>query len=158
VSGANLWRVYSAAVPTTAAMVRIATVTAIKTHLQVTAPSTADLTVVGWGVEFETVPTAFVTCELITTTTVAGTGSTAVTPTNLRGSTAFPGTAGFGPSAEGTVVATTKVLDNPILLTNFYAKEWSLGREPILDLSQVLRVRMTTSVTVNALCWMDFAA
>jgi hypothetical protein len=159
VSGANLWRVYSAAVPTTAAMVRIATGTAIKTHLQVTGPSNADLTVVGWGVEFETVPTAFVHCELIETTTVAGTGSTAVVPSPLRGtSTAFPGTAGFGPSAEGTVAATTRVFDNPILLTNYFAKEWSLGREPILDKSNVLRVRMTTSVTVNALCWIDFAA
>lgn len=153
---ANMWRVYSAAVPTTAAMARIATGTAVKTHLQLTAPAGDDLTITGWGVAFETVPSVFVLAELIQTTTVAGTGSTAVTPTNLRGSTASGATAGFAPSAEGTVVATTRVLDAPILNSNFYKWEWSQGREPILGAGQVLRVRLTTSVTVNALCWIDY--
>lgn len=154
---ANMWRVYSAAVPTTAAMARIATGTAVKTHLQLTAPaSDHDLTIFGWGVAFEVVPTAFVLAELIHTTTVAGTGGTSVTPTNLRGSTASSATAAFGPSAEGSVVATTRVFDAPILNSNFYKWEWSQGREPILEASQVLRVRLTTSVTVNALCWIDF--
>lgn len=154
---ANMWRVYSAAVPTTAAMVRIATGTAVKTHLQLTAPATDhDLTIVGWGVAFETIPSAFVLAELIHTTTVAGTGPTAVTPSNLRGSTASGATAGFAPSAEGTVAATTRVFDAPILNSNFYKWEWSQGREPILEAGQVLRVRLTTSITVNALCWIDF--
>lgn len=154
---ANMWRVYSAAVPTTAAMVRVATGTAIKTHLQLTAPSgDHDLTIVGWGVAFESIPTAFVVAELINTTTVAGTGATAVTPTNLRGSAASSATAGFAPSAEGTVAAITKVFDAPILNSNFYKWEWSQGREPILAAGQVLRVRLTTSVSVNALCWIDF--
>lgn len=154
---ANMWRVYSAAVPTTAAMVRIATGTAIKTHLQLTAPaSDHDLTIVRWGVAFETIPTVFVVAELIHTTTVAGTGMTAVTPSNLRGTTASTATAGFGPTGEGSVVATTRVFDAPILNANFYQNEWSQGREPILEASQVLRVRLTTSVTINALCWIDF--
>lgn len=155
-SSANLWRVHSAAVPTTAAMVRVATGTAIKTHLQVTAPATADLTVVAWGVSFETPPSAYVNAELINTTTVAGGTPTAVTPANLRGSTAFAGTAGFAPTTEGTVVATTRVFDTALLLGN-YDHEWSLGREPILDASQVLRIRLTTATTVNALCWMLLA-
>lgn len=153
---ANMWRVYSAAVPTTAAMVRVATGTSIKTHLQLTAPSNQDLTIVGWGVEFEAVPTAFVNVELIWTTTVAGGTPTAVTPTPLRGSTASAATAGFAPSTEGTVVATTRVLDDVLLMSNLYTKEWSLGREPILDASGVLRVRMTTATTINALCYIDF--
>src|SRR6478735_12381059 len=104
---ANLWAVYSAAVPTTAAMARVATGTALKTHLQLTA--SGDLTVVSWGVSLEGTPSVPVYAELINTTTVAGTGATAVTPSNLRGSTASAATAGFAPSAEGTVVATTRV-------------------------------------------------
>jgi hypothetical protein len=97
---------------------------------------------------------------LIETTTVAPTGSTAVVPTPLRGtSTAFPGTAGFGSSAEGSVVATTRTFDTgPPVGVSYYSKEWSLGREPILDKSQVLRVRMTTSPTINAICWIDLGA
>jgi len=153
---ANLWRVYSAAVPTTAAPVGVATGTAIKTHLQLTAPAAGDLTIVGWGVAFESTPTAFVKAELIQTTTVAGGTPTAVTPTPFRGSTASAATAGFAPTTEGTVVATTRSFDNATLLAQYFYKEWSLGREPILDASQVLRIRLTTSVTINAICWIDF--
>jgi len=153
---ANMWQVYSAAVPTTAAMVRQATGTALKTHLQLTAPSNNDLTIISWGVTLETTPTAYVMAELINTTTVAGTGATAVVPSNLRGSTASAATAGFAPSAEGTVVATTRTFDATPMVGSYYEYEWSLGREPILETSQVLRVRLTTSVTVNALCWIVF--
>lgn len=152
-----IYRAYSAAVPTTAAMVSIATGTAIKTHLQVTAPATRELTIIGWGVALEAVPTVFVKAELINTTTVAGTGMTAVTPTVSQGSAASLATAGFGPSAEGSVVATTETYDAPILLTNLYTREWSLGREPNVAVSNVIRVRLTTSVTINALCWIDWS-
>jgi hypothetical protein len=152
----NMWKVYSAAVPTTAAMVRIATGTAIKTHLQLTAPSNADLTIVSWGVSLEATPSAFVVAELIHTTTVAGTGMTAVTPSNLRGSTASAATAGFGPSAEGTVVATTRTFGSAIMTSSYFEHEWSLGREPLLEASQVLRIRLTTATTANALCWIVY--
>lgn len=154
---AGLYKVYSAAVPTTAAMVRIATGTAIKTHLQLTATATNEPVIVAWGVDFETVPTAFVHAELIQTTTVAGTGMTAVVPTPMRaGTVAAVTVAGFGPSAEGTVVATTKVFDDHLLMASSYAWEFSLGREPVISASQVCRIRLTTSVTVNALCWIMF--
>jgi hypothetical protein len=153
----GLYKVYSAAVPTTAAMVRIATGTAIKTHLQLTATANQEPTIVAWGVDFETVPTAFVHCELIQTTTVAGGSPTAVTPTPMQTpAVAAVTTAGFGPSTEGTVVATTKVFDAHLVMANSFAWEFSLGREPRLAASQVLRVRMTTSVTINALCWIMF--
>jgi hypothetical protein len=154
---AGLFKVYSAAVPTTAAMVRIATGTAIKTHLQLTAGAGPEPVIVAWGVDFETVPTAFVHAELIQTTTVAGTGATSVTPTPMRaGTVASVTTAAFGPTAEGTVAATTKVFDDHLLMSSSYAWEFSLGREPVLSASQVLRIRMTTSVTINALCWIMF--
>lgn len=144
---------YNAAVPTTAAMVHVATGNAIKTLLQVTAPSTRQLTIVEWGITFDGAPSAIVT-ELINTTTVAGTGMTAVTPSVLTpGAPASVATAGWSPSAEGSVAATTRTFDYQKLSTNNYKWEWSLGREPILDVSQVLRVRVTAAVTVNAICW-----
>jgi hypothetical protein len=151
---ANMWLVYSAAVPTTAKMVPIATGTAIKTHLQLTA--SGDLTVVSWGVTLDANPTVPVYAELINTTTVAGGTPTAVVPANLRGSTATAATAGFAPTTEGTVVATTRTFDTAMMMSNFYEYEWSLGREPILESTQVLRVRLTTSVTINALCWICY--
>lgn len=150
----NLYRVMNAAVVTTAAPVSVASGTAIKTLLQLTAPSTNDLTIISWGIDFDTVPTAAVKVELINTTTVAGGTPTAVVPTPIADAGAASGaTAGFSPATEGTVVATTRTLDYKTLWSNSYAWEWSQGREPELAASQVLRVRVTTSVTINALCW-----
>src|SRR4051812_33404767 len=154
---AGLYKVYSAAVPTTAAMARIATGTAIKTHLQLTATATNEPVIVAWGVDFETVPTAFVHVELIQTTTVAGGTPTAVVPTPMRAGTVAAATlAGFAPATEGTVVATTKVFDDHLLMASSYAWEFSLGREPVLSASQVCRIRMTTATTINALSWIMF--
>lgn len=151
---ANLWRVYSAAVPTTGPMASVATGTATKTLVQWT--PTVDMVIVGWGIAFETVPTAFVKAELINTTTVAGGTPTAVVPSNIQGNTAPPGTAGFAPATEGTVVATTRVFDHALLLGQYFYREFSLGREPILEAAQVVRVRATTTVTINAIAWIDF--
>jgi hypothetical protein len=144
---------YNAAVPTTAAMVHVSTGTAIKTLLQLTAPAAPRITVVEWGITFDGAPSAIV-CELIETTTVAGTGMTAVTPTPLTdGAPASLVTAGFSPSAEGTVAATTRTFDYQKLSVNNYKWEWSLGREPIIKVSSVLRVRVTATAAVNAICW-----
>jgi hypothetical protein len=153
---ASLYKVYSAAIPTTAAMVPIATGTALKTLLQLTAPSNNDIQIVSWGIDFTTVPTAFVNCELINTTTVAGGTPTAVVPQALADAGAASSVAGFAPATEGTVVATTRVFDEKQMLSNSYAWEWSLGREPELQASQVLRVRVITSVTINAIAWLCF--
>src|SRR5690242_19001520 len=130
---AALYKVYNAAVPTTAAMVSVASGTAVKTLLQLTAPSTNDIQIVSWGIDFDTVPTALVKCELINTTTVAGTGATAVIPTPVADAGASASTAGFSRSAEGTVVATTRVFDYKSMWSNCYAWEWSQGREPELQ-------------------------
>ena len=136
---------FNAAVPTTAAMTAVSTGTAIKTLLQ--------LTIVAWGITYTGAPSAIAT-ELINTTTVAGGTPTAVTPSVLTpGAPVSVATAGFSPGSEGTVVATCRVFDHQILSTNNYSYEFSLGREPILDVSQVLRVRVTAAVAVNAICW-----
>lgn len=152
----SLYKVYNAAVPTTAAMASVASGTALKTLLQLTAPSTNDLVIVAWGIDFDTVPTAVVKAELINTTTVAGTGATAVTPTPVADAGASSATAGFSPTAEGTVVATTRVFDQKNLWSNSYAWEWSLQREPELQASNVLRVRVTTATTINCLTWIMY--
>lgn len=152
----DLYIVYNAAVPTTAAMVHVSTGTAIKTLLQVTAPSVARLTIVQWGITFDGSPAGIV-CELINTTTVAGGSPTAVTPTILTdGAPASQATAGFSPSTEGTVVATTRTLDYQKMSTNNYKWEWSLDSQPIVKASDVLRVRVTAAAAVNAICWISW--
>lgn len=152
----QLYKVYNAAVPTTAAMVTVATGTAIKTLLQLTAPSNNDVQIIAWGIDFETVPTAHVHASLIHTTTVAGTGMTAVVPTVWQDGPAAVSVAGFSPTAEGTVAATTRSLDTHLLMSNSYAWEFSLEREPEIPASGVCRIRVVTTASVNALCWLLF--
>lgn len=149
---ADQYQVFNAAPPTTAGMVAVSTGTAIKTLLQVTAPSTKRLVVKRWGISFTGSPAAILT-ELLHTTTVAGGSPTSVTPTVLTdGAAASLATAGFSPTTEGTVVATVRPFDTQILSSN-YTWEWALGTEPILPASGVLRVRVTAAAAVNALCW-----
>lgn len=148
--------VFNAAPPTTAVMTSVSTGTAIKTLLQYTAASTKRVTIVGWGIDFDGSPAA-IRAELIHTTTVAGGTPTAVTPTALTdGAAAALGVAGFSPATEGTVVATTRVLDSKILSANSFSWEYSLGREPTIPASGVVRIRVLATVAVNAICWMRF--
>lgn len=149
----DMYVVYNSAVPTTAAMTPVTTGTAIKTLLQLTAPSAARMTIVEWGITFDGAPSA-IKCELIETTTIAGGSPTAVTPTILTdGAPASQATAGFSPSSEGSIVATTRTFDFQILSVNNYKWEWSLDSQPIVPTGKVLRVRVTAAAAVNALCW-----
>src|SRR5215218_8786969 len=147
--------VYNAAVPTTAAMVKVATGTAIKTLLQGTAASTRQFRIIEWGITFDGTPAA-IQCELIQTTTVAGGTPTAVTPTQFDANDAALSTWGFSPATEGTIVATTRVYDTQILSTNNYQKVWELGQEPTVAASQVIRIRVLAAAAVNALAWVRF--
>lgn len=147
--------VFNAALPTTAAMVKVSTGTAIKTLLQGTAASTRQMRLVEWGITFDGTPAA-IQCELIQTTTVAGGTPTAVTPTLFDASDAALSTWGFSPATEGTIVATTRIYDSQILSTNNYQKVWELGQEPVVAASQVVRIRVIAAAAVNALCWVRF--
>jgi len=154
---ANRYRVANAAVNTTAAPVRVATGTAIKTLLQVTAGSANRMTIISWSISFDGVTASAVPVpvELIETTTVAGGSPTAVTPMKWDPSSdASAATAGFSPSSEGSVSGTTRLLDYVDLTPNggVYVHDFPLGREPIVLASQVLRIRTTSAATVNAIC------
>jgi hypothetical protein len=152
----NTYIAFNAAVPTTAAMVKVSTGTAIKTLLQGTAPASRRMLIIEWGITFDGTPAA-IQCELLQTTTVAGGTPTAVTPTLFDAADAALSTWGFSPATEGTIVATTRVYDSQILSTNNYQKTWELGQEPIVAASQVVRVRVIAAAAVNALCWVRFA-
>ena len=157
---ASMYRVEAAAVNTTAAPARIATGTAIKTLLQLTAPSTRTLTIVSWGISFDGVSASAVPVpvELIETTNVAGgtpTPISTITKFNDANGPVSLATAGHSPTTEGTVTGTTRLLDYVDLTPNggIYVRDFPLGREPIIPVSQVLRIRTTSAATVNAQCY-----
>jgi hypothetical protein len=153
---------WNGAVPTTGVQTPVTLTNAQKTQLQITAPSTGQLEVIAWGCTMNgSALAAGVQVELLTTAAVAGTGMTAVTPT-LYGDPNAPAsnaTAGFTPSAEGTI-ATVRMLDSEYVQDLAgYSYQFPLGERPIIAVSQVLRVRTNTpaSVTPGFLCYVIWA-
>lgn len=153
---ATLYWAHNGAAPTTAAAVKVATGTAIKTLLQIATPSTMRIKVVEWGISFDGFAAATpVACELIQTDVAATV--TSFTPQLyddpngpasfcVGGSTAT----GYTATAEGTITATRYGDLQLIAPTNQYVKQWPLGREFQVPASKFLRVRVTAGTTVNA--------
>lgn len=156
------------AMNTTAPPVGVATGTSAtvpKTMLQIQTPSTQGMGVVAFGVEFLTVLTAPVAVELIDTAVVAATVTAHVAAgvqpygagadfTAVSGATLGTSATGYTASAEGTVTTTRmgKFKEIPIGAAEF-EWEWSFGREFRVGASRNLRIRMSTTVAVNAFCW-----
>lgn len=165
---AGTFRAYNGARPTTAAFVPVTTGTVIKTLLQIApAASTPGLRVVEWGIEFDgTSVAAPVKCELIetdvaATVTAFSLANDIVKVNNPTGpaSTIQVGTAlsGFTASAEGSITA-TRLLDAHLVAPNgaFGPKQFPLGREPEVQPGKFLRVRVTVTPAVNAVCWVEW--
>lgn len=145
------YKAFNSAVPTSnSTLITPVTLTnAIKTQLQITAPSTGQLEIIEWGCWFTgSTLQQPVQVELLTTGTVAGTGMTAVTPIKFGdpNAPASAATAGFTPSAEGTIT-TTRVFDcrGPEEIGEGGPWQFPLGERPIVDVSTVLRARTSTA-------------
>lgn len=143
---------WNGAVPTTGAQVAVTLTNAQKTQLQLTAPSTGQLEIIEWGFSMNgKALDAGVQVELLTTGTVAGTGMTAVTPT-LYGDPNAPAsnaTAGFTPTAEGSIT-TVRMLDSQYVQDLAgYKAQFPLGERPIVAASGVLRLRTNTPALVT---------
>lgn len=154
---------WNAAMPTTAAMTKVSTGTAIKTMLQLSTPSTRMIWIEEWGFTLDDPPGADAIIELIQTdvaATVTAHSASGVMPLdpNLPASLLTLGVAntGFTATAEGTTTA-SRVIDQvslssvsaeaaPFLtinrkLDNLY------GYFPAIAVSKFLRVRATTPTT-----------
>jgi hypothetical protein len=154
-------------VPSTSATVPFAAVTTgttTKTLLQLATPSTQGLRIVEWGISFDGTAVATpIKVELLST---AGTGST-VTP-HAAGTGVLPfhnpgaaasqltfstTTTGYTSSSE-TAPSTVTPLDTQLVSpTNQYVKQWPLGREPVVAVSRLVRLRVTAGAAVNAICY-----
>lgn len=161
----TLYVAYNGAAPTTAALVPIATGTAIKTHLQIATPATKDITVIRWGVSFDGSAAATPGKVELIQTDVAATGGTAhvaagVMPydSNAPASlmTLGTGATGYGFGTEGSITATRIADAQFIAPTSQYVYEWSLGREFSVPVSKFLRVRATFGTTVNMYCFIEW--
>jgi hypothetical protein len=140
--------------------------------LQVLNP-TFPMVVTEWGVSFDGSAAAVpIQCELIHTTTVAATMSTALVANDV---TCFSGeipagitAAGLTLSTSGTAFATAAVTEGSVVApvrsgdyqmvapTNQNVIQWPLGQGFYVPAAGVLRIRMTAPVTVNAYCYIKF--
>lgn len=156
----QLYFVANGAIPTTAAYVKVTTGVAIKTLLQLATPSNQQAKIVEWGISFDGSAAATPIEVEFFSTTVAATTGTSVNPTNYSdpngpASLCVGGAAltCFSPTVEGTV-ANYRGFDLQLVApTSQYVKQFPLGREPMLAVSQFARIRVTASAAVNAYCY-----
>lgn len=167
-----IYTLYNGASPTTAKQVPVATGTGIKTHLQVQPSATIIAEIIEWGVQ-TTAPasTGTISVELLEAN-VAATSLTAhvaagivkVDMAALLGGDPTSnliqvGTSatGWSAGAEGSITATRMFDSRWATLSSAagyeYSKQWPLGCYPVINLSQFGRIRIHTSVTVDAICW-----
>lgn len=134
--------------------------------LQLLHPS-LPLSVVEWGISFDASAAAVpIQCELIHTTTAAGTVTAYATNDitllsdpggNAPGLTLSASGSGFTATAEGSVVAPVRIGDYQLVApTNQYLKQFPLGQEFNIPAAGVLRIRVTAPVAVNAVCYVTF--
>lgn len=159
----------NAAANTSAAPVKVATGTSIKTLLQFKAGATTVARIVEWGISFDGSAAATpISVELVETDVAATvTASAAADITKYDAEAIAQGdpttsliavgttATGYTSSGEGSVTA-SRNLDGPQLIapTNQYVKQFPLGERPLIQNGKFARIRVTAGTTVNALCYM----
>lgn len=170
---ANTYIIFNAPMPTTAAVAKVTTGTAIKTMLQIKPAANFPLAVVEWGISFDgSALAAPGTVELIDTGTVFGTVTASAVadvmpfndpnaPANTSGTSGVPlnlGTSatGYTCTSEGTTSA-ARVLDGQLIdPVNQYIHQFPLGHYPKVVPGNCLRVRVTFAAAINALVYVVF--
>lgn len=164
--------IQNGAVGLTAAPIAVTTGTALKTMLQYKTGTLMPAKIVEWGISFDgSAAAAPGKIELVETGTVnatvtamaladitkydaaaiaAGDPTTATTGSIIVGTT---GT-GYTASAEGTTTVARLFDLQYVAPTSQYVKQFPLGREPLIQVSTITRIRVTFAVAVNCYCYM----
>ena len=155
--------IFNGATNTTAAPVKVATGTAIKTMLQV--KTLVPGRIVEWGVSFDASAAATPgQVELIDTGTVAATVTATATADitqydaeamqaniNTTFFTLSTTTTGYTATIEGSVTATRNLAGPQMIApTNQFIEQFPLGYRPFVSQLNYERIRMTFGTTVNA--------
>ena len=164
---AELYLITNAAVSGAAQQVGVTTGVVIKTMLQVKLGLTANRgKVVEWGISFDGSAAATpINVELVETSLAATVTAHAAagivlldplgtTPTTTHPFTFTTITTGFTSTSENAASGTFRPFDvQYIAPTNQYVKQWPLGREPMMDQTKYLRVRVTAGAAVLCFCY-----
>lgn len=166
----QIYRVLNSAQPSAAAPVKQPTGAVVQTMLQIASLSTRAIGIAGWGVSLDgssaatpgrwelfgctgaaTMSTAHVAADIQCLTDKNAPASGGLVDLGTTAKTAFATAA----VTEGTVANYRSFDDQLIAPTSQYIFRWELGNEPMIDVSQFIRVRCTLAVTINAYIWVD---
>lgn len=164
---AELYLITNGAVSGAAQQVAVTTGTAIKTMLQVKLGLTANRgKVVEWGISFDGSSAATpISVELVETSLaatvtahvaagIAQLDPLGTTPTTGNPFTFTTTTTGYTSTSENAASGTFRPMDVQFIApTAQYFKQWPLGREPMMDQTKYLRVRVTAAAAVNCFCY-----
>ncbi len=162
------YKAWNAAMPTTAALVKVTTGTAIKTMLQIATPATRQLQLISWGFSLDAAPasTGAGVVELLQTdvaATVTAHVASGVQPLdpNAPASLVTLGTTatGYTASLEGTTTASRSFDTQEVAGVSGgmgalnYTYQFMPDERPIVAVSKYLRVRVTFTAAVNMVCY-----
>lgn len=160
--------VANGATPTTAALAKQPTGTALRTMLQVATSAGNPIWVKKWGIVFDgTAAATPIACELIDTAAVGASGLTAhpgpmsydvVSDAPTSTVTLGAAATGYatGATTEGTVT-TSRIGDIALVSpTSGYIYEFPLGEEFFVPASRFLRIRVTAGASVNCWCFIKY--
>lgn len=159
---------YNAAMPTTAAVLKVTTGTAIKTLQQLATPATRQMKIIEWGFSLDAAPATTGTGQMellqtdvaATVTAYSASGVMNLDPNGTASLLTLGATAsGFTATSEGTTTA-ARVFDAQLVagVSNGagpinWVRTFMPGYQPIVAISKFLRVRCTMSAAVNATTW-----
>lgn len=162
-----LYLILNGPAPTVASQAAVTTGTAIKTLLQVKPGTTQTVQIVEWGISFDgsaaAVPGIIELCVTDVAATVVAHVAAGIhkldsfalasgDPTTANFAVGTTST-GYTASGEGTVGAVRQLDVQHISPTNQYVKQFPLGREPVINPSEFMRIRVKFAVAVNAICY-----
>jgi hypothetical protein len=164
-----LYLIGNGAMQTTAAFVKVATGTSIKTMLQVKPGATVTARIIEWGISFDgsaaATPGEVELIETDVAATVTASASADITkldsdalmggdPTTALISVGTTST-GYTASGEGSITS-VRNLAGPQLIapTNQFIQQFPLGCEPVIQAAKFARIRVTFGTTVNCYCYM----
>lgn len=163
---AQLYQIFNGPMPTTASQVAVTTGTNIKTLLQVKLGTQNKGKVIEWGISFDGSAAATPgIVELCETGTVFGTVTASAAaditkfgdPNDVDPTTSniVVGTSatGYTCTNEGSITAVRQFDVQHIAPTNQYVKQFPLGREPVVNVSTALRIRVKFGAAINAICY-----
>lgn len=161
----SLYSIFNGPMPTTAALAKVTTGTAIKTMLQI--KNFLPCKIVEWGISFDGFAAALpIQVELIDTGTVFGTVTASADAditkvdsvenavASVAGLTLATNGTGYTCTSEGSITAVRNFETILLPPTGPYVKQFPLGREPKCIIGNATRIRVTAGTAVNCYAYM----